>query len=157
MVLETVAEEKPHEHDNGHKHLHGHHDTQHPHSHSHGHGHKHHHNKHSHGHEHDHDHDKSARGEAKGKDECLKDLTRVGPKAGLLSAGGTISKDGRGVFHDTIDTLRQAEVERTVRHVLQANFCKVSFPWTLLLRTHPGALTTVCDRSMFLNLVNVTP
>ncbi|KAG0504452.1 hypothetical protein KC19_N030100, partial [Ceratodon purpureus] len=136
MVLENLAEDKhpdehhhdEHTHDHAHKHRHhGDHDTQHLHSHSHGHDHKHHHNNHSHGHEHDHDHDhgKNTSGEVKGKNERLRDLTRVGPKSELLGSGGTMSKDGRGVFHDTIDTLRQAEVERIVRYVLQANFSKV--------------------------------
>ncbi|KAG0602050.1 hypothetical protein M758_11G156800 [Ceratodon purpureus] len=131
MVLENLAEDKhpdEHTHDHAHKHRHhGDHGTQHQHSHSHGHDHKHHHNKHSHGHEHEHDrdHGKNTSGEVKGKNERLRDLTRVGPKSELLGSGGTMSKDGRGVFHDTIDTLRQAEVERIVRYVLQANFSKV--------------------------------
>ncbi|KAG0602055.1 hypothetical protein M758_11G156800 [Ceratodon purpureus] len=130
MVLENLAEDKhpdEHTHDHAHKHRHhGDHGTQHQHSHSHGHDHKHHHNKHSHGHEHEHDrdHGKNTSGEVKGKNERLRDLTRVGPKSELLGSGGTMSKDGRGVFHDTIDTLRQAEVERIVRYVLQANFSK---------------------------------
>jgi hypothetical protein len=80
---------------------------------------------HSHGdrdentHEHHHD--------VGGKDERLKDLTNAGSKVELfasddtMSPGGTMPKDGHGVFHDNIGILRQSEVERVVRYVLDAH------------------------------------
>lgn len=93
---------------------------------------------HSHSLDHSHDHEKSIGVGGDVKNEHLhlqRDLTSVGSKAGLLESSTKAPRDGHGVFRDNVNTLRQSEVERVVRFVLDANFHKASMLFSEVLHS----------------------
>lgn len=106
---------------------------------------------HSHSHDHFHAHEKSTGVGGEVKNEHLhlqRDLTSVGSKADLLESRTTAPRDGHGVFHDNVNTLRQSKVERVVRFVLDSNFHKASMFVSELLHSLNTLSKLTCDQDL---------